>query len=128
MKIPIKQGGSDSGHWLWFLQRITGIGVLVIIIIHWVLQHFISSPVGIGFPMTDYAIVVARLSQPGWRVLYSIFLIVALFHGFHGLWMIGRDYLHAKWSQVGLATILISVSLTLAVWGLIILFSPYKII
>jgi len=124
MSVIVKQGGSDSGHWLWFLQRITGVGVLVIIIIHWFLQHF--SHYIAGVQPIDYATVIQRLSQPGYRVLYSLFLILALFHGFHGLWMIGRDYLHAKWSQICLATVLISVSSTLVIWGLIILFSPYS--
>ncbi len=122
MNETIKQGGSDSGHWLWFLQRITGVGVLVTISIHWVVQHFMSmSP---ALPIT-YEEVIYRLSQPEFRVLYALFLVFALFHGFHGLWMVGRDYLHAQWSRIGLATILITASTILFVWGVTIVFTSY---
>ena len=122
MNIPIKQGGSDSGHWLWFLQRITGIGVLVTIVIHWIIQH-----IGVENDPINYADVVVRLSQPGYRLLYTLFLMLAVFHGFHGLWMVGRDYLHANWSRTGLAAVLVAASACFFVWGLTILFTGYEI-
>jgi len=53
---------------------------------------------------------------------------VALFHGFHGLWMIGRDYLHAKWSQITMAGILVSAMLFFMVWGLTVIYATYSVI
>ncbi len=122
MRIQIKQGGSDSGHWLWFLQRISGIGLVLIIGIHWYLQHITQTPAE-----WNYATVIVRLSDPIFRTLYVLFLTFALFHGFHGLWMVGRDYLHAKWSRTSMAAVLVTAGISFFVWGVTIIIANYEV-
>ncbi len=117
-KVEIKQGGSDTGHWLWFLQRLTGVGILIFLGVHWGLQHFglLTS----AHEPTEFVSVTERLAHPGFQVFYVAFLVFLLFHGFHGLWMVGRDYLHANWSRLGLATVIVLAFIGLLVWGLIV--------
>jgi len=118
-EMEIKQGGSDTGHWLWFLQRLTGAGILLLLAVHWGLQHFglLTS----ARDPTEFASVTGRLAHPGFQVFYVVFLLFLLFHAFHGLWMVGRDYLHAGWSRLGLAAVIVTAFIVMLVWGLIVI-------
>ena len=111
----------DSGHWLWFLQRLTGILLLVTLVIHFVVMHFAAYDVGDAY---TYERVLARLSNPWYKLLDMSFLTLAIFHGFHGLWMVGRDYLHSKGFRLTLAGVLITAALILLIWGAITVIPP----
>ena len=65
--------------WAWFLQRITGLCLLILLIIHVYLSYFASldSPVTLG-------ILQARMDSP---ILFVdlLLLYVGLYHGLYGL-------------------------------------------
>ena len=124
MKTEMKRSGADSGHWLWFLQRLTGAGVLITIASHWISNHF--GPTKLNIPVAwSYESVFQKLNETEFRVFYLLFLTMGLFHAFHGLWMIGRDYVHAKWLRTILAGALMSACALFFVWGVSILFANY---
>lgn len=74
----------------WYLQRITGGLLLVLLAAHFWVEHFMSAPVRHG--QLTYEVVVARLSNPAWRIVDIAFLLVALYHGLNGVRNIVLDY------------------------------------
>lgn len=106
----------DTGHWLWFLQRLTGILLVITLIIHFVVMHFTGYDSGDAY---TYARVVSRLQNPWYKLLDISFLTFAVFHGFHGLWMVGRDYLHSNALRLALAGTVVALAVVIWLWGAI---------
>ncbi len=76
--------------WLW--QRISGIGLEVLLAIHLVEGHL--------RPLTFEALQ-SRLNTLQWRFIDGILLLLAVSHGLNGLWQIAKDYLHSEtWKRV----------------------------
>lgn len=106
----------DTGHWLWFLQRLTGILLVITLVVHFVVMHFTAYDVGDAY---TYARVVSRLQSPWYKLLDMCFLTFAVFHGFHGLWMVGRDYLHSNGLRLALAGTVVALGVIIWLWGAI---------
>ncbi len=70
----------------WFLQRITGLILLIGLIIHFYLMHY-SNPDNISFES-----VISRLSSPFWKTFDTLFLLSVIYHGFNGIWGIIIEY------------------------------------
>lgn len=111
----------DSGHWLWFLQRLTGIMLVLTLLIHFLVMHFSGYQTGDAY---TYERVMERLRDPWFKILDMSFLTLAIFHGMHGLWMVGRDYLHSKGMRLTLAGLLVTAALVLLIWGAITVIPP----
>jgi len=79
-------GVGSGGAFHWFFQRVTGAVLLVLLLVHFIATHY--------FPVGDvtYQKVLMRLSQPGWKLFYMIFLALGLYHGVSGIWIIVQDY------------------------------------
>lgn len=79
-------GFGSGGAFHWFFQRISGVILLILLLVHFILTHY--------FPVGDvtYQKVAVRLSQPGWKLFYMIFLALGLYHGINGIWIIVQDY------------------------------------
>jgi len=114
----------DSGHWLWFLQRLTGILLVIILVIHFGVEHFTTYSAGDAY---NYERVIARLGSSWFKLLDMSFLTLAIFHGFHGLWMVGRDYIHSQGLRFTLAGALIAAAFILLVWGAVTIIPPLPI-
>ncbi len=71
----------------WFLQRVSGAVLFVLLVIHFWITHY--------FPGGElsYQNVALRLSQPGWKLVYLVFLVLCIYHGLNGLWIILQDYM-----------------------------------
>lgn len=117
----IRVAKQDSGHWLWFLQRLTGILLVLTLVLHFAVEHFMTYDVGDAY---TYSRVIARLTNPWFKVLDMSFLVFAIFHGFHGLWMVGRDYIHGQGARIALAGALVAASIGLLIWGGITIIPP----
>lgn len=101
----------------WYLQRITGAMLLILLAAHFWVEHFMSAPVRRGD--LTYAVVVSRLSNPAWRAIDIAFLLVALYHGLSGLRGIVLDY--GPMSRRTLAftnIVLVAVGVAWAWWGI----------
>ena len=44
--------------------------------------------------------VADRVATPLWKTVDISFLVVALFHGLYGLWIVLDDYIHRDWLRV----------------------------
>ncbi len=74
----------------WYVQRVTGGLLVVLLAAHFWVEHFMTAPVRRG--ELTYAVVAARLSNPLWQAIDIAFLVIALHHGLSGLRGIILDY------------------------------------
>jgi succinate dehydrogenase cytochrome b556 subunit len=69
----------------WMFQRITGMQLFICFGIHiWVFLFRLDRPI-------EFAAIQAIFSQPVWIVFYTIFIALAVYHGFSGLWTVLTD-------------------------------------
>ncbi len=118
--MNIKFVPGDSGMRRWFFQRITGIFLVVLLLVHFTIMHFI------GTGETTYQTVASRLASPLWKTFDLAFLVFALYHGLAGLWVVVDDYVHKDgWRIFIYSLIVLGGALLLALGALtIITFSP----
>ncbi len=70
----------------WYLQRITGVFLLIFALGHYFMVHWTESS-GHTFDAT-----VARLQNPIYVFLYLGFVLLGFYHGLQGIWNIIRDF------------------------------------
>lgn len=101
----------------WYLQRITGALLLVLLVAHFWVEHFATEPLLKG--QLTYETILARISNPYWQAIDISFLLIALYHGLTGLRNIVLDS-----SKVGPKTgraftaVLIFAGIVWAYWGI----------
>ena len=101
----------------WYLQRITGALLVVLLAAHFWVEHFMSAEMRRGD--LTYEAILHRIANPVWQFIDIAFLLVALYHGLNGLRNIILDY-----SRVGrraaqaLSAVLIAAGLVWAWWGI----------
>ncbi len=77
----------------WFLQRITGVALVIFLIVHFWMKHPIPEA------EVTYEAVVALFKNPLWKLFDLAFLVFALYHGLNGAWSVIQDYkMKQKWS------------------------------
>jgi succinate dehydrogenase / fumarate reductase membrane anchor subunit len=104
MAYPVS---NNSGTFQWFFQRISGIFILLIAIIHLGAVHF-------GFNILD-------LGSPAWKVAHMLFMILLLFHILNGFWILIEDYIHTQWIRLSLFGLTWVVGLIFFVLGFVTL-------
>jgi succinate dehydrogenase / fumarate reductase, membrane anchor subunit len=103
-------GARKSGAKSWYMQRITGIILVIILIGHFILMH--ATPDS-GH---TYKAVMERLNQPIWKVIDLSFVTLGLWHGLNGTWSVIRDFEMKHWITTTIYTIIIIIAL--AFWFL----------
>jgi succinate dehydrogenase hydrophobic anchor subunit len=78
--------GSRGGMWPWLGQRITAVLVLVTIMVHLVLTHYVA----IGH--LSYSNIGARLAGGAVVVNDIVLLVAVVFHGLNGVRMVVLDW------------------------------------
>jgi len=101
-----------GGIFLWFLQRLTAAGLLILLLTHFYFLHYAQE----GF--VTYEKVAARLASPWWKGFDILFLTLAVFHGFNGFQMVVLEYVHGERAQHRLILLLWIVALTLLSIGI----------
>ena len=81
-QVSSKSGGALS----WFLQRVTGIVLLFVMIGHYLLMHY-----NIDSGHT-YSAVLSRMQNPFYKGLQMTFVVVGIYHGVNGTWSVVRDF------------------------------------
>jgi len=102
-----------TGSWWWLLQRLSGAILLVLIMAHFVVMHYM------GFEKRLYADVLARLSHPLWKTFDLIFLSLGLSHGGYGLWGIVGDYCRSDSARIIALIAIVTAGLVLFSLGLV---------
>ena len=100
----------------WYLQRITGAALLLLLIMHFWVEHFtaeVRTPTGLTFE-----VVQRRFFQNPWFVAIDItFLFIALYHGLNGIRNICLDYTWGTRFRTPITIALLVVGIVVAYWG-----------
>ena len=74
----------------WYLQRITGAMLVLLLAAHFWVEHYMTAELQHG--QLTYEAIHARVANPIWQAIDISFLLVALYHGLNGLRNIVLDY------------------------------------
>ena len=95
MAIRVSRAGSSprpqTGGWelaIWYLMRLTGLGLFVTDLAHFIIVHFISDP---AVQTADW-IAKNRWADAAWRTVDWLMLAFVVFHAFMGLRIVVQDY------------------------------------
>ncbi len=91
--LGIQSGGGI--HWL--LQRVTGITLVFLLAAHTIIAHYTVPTGGLTFQW-----VASRMAYPLWKLFYLFFLLLCIYHGLNGIWMIIQDYVHRDGLRISL--------------------------
>ena len=81
--------------WPWFLQRVTGAGLIVLLVIHVIVNHYfnISEAEKDILPgLVVFSDVAGRFKTAGYWVIDIFLLSFVLYHGLNGIRNIALDY------------------------------------
>jgi len=102
-----------GGGWSWLFQRLSGVYLLAIIIIHFWFIHYS------GTGELTYQNVASRLATPFWKTIDVSFLLLALYHGLNGIWAITQDWIKRDGWRMLIYAIIVVVAFIFGVLGLI---------
>ena len=101
----------------WYLQRITGALLIVLLTAHFWVEHFMSAELRRGD--LTYEAILARIANPVWQFIDIAFLLVALYHGLNGVRNIVLDFSRVgRRAAQGITAVLIAAGLVWAWWGI----------
>lgn len=103
-------GSRNSGAKNWYMQRISGVVLVILLIGHYVLMH--ATPEA-GH---TYQAVMERLASPVWKIIDLSFVTLGLWHGLNGTWNVIRDFQMKQWLTTTIYTALVIIAL--AFWFL----------
>lgn len=117
----MRERGIGSGGALgWFFQRLTGILLAPILIVHLLTMHRYHDH---GLAWEN---VTALLSNPYWKVLEITFLITALYHGLNGVYGLFQDYVKSAGLRLTLYALVVLVGIVFLVFGIVTVLSVAK--
>ncbi len=100
----------------WYLQRVTGALLLLLLIAHFWVEHFTSETLLRG--QMSFEAIEARIRMPLWQSIDIAFLAVALYHGLNGLRNILLDYSTiGRGAQRALTALLLAAGMLWMYWG-----------
>jgi succinate dehydrogenase / fumarate reductase membrane anchor subunit len=80
----------QGGGWelaTWYLMRLTGLGLFVLALAHYIIVHFVYDP---ALQRADW--IAARWSSAAWRTADWLLLTFVVFHAFMGMRTVIQDY------------------------------------
>ncbi len=91
----VPRGATGSGFWAWLLQRVTAIGLVVLLPLHIVINHLanISKVESGALPgLVVFSNVAERFETPAYWAIDLLLLSFALYHGLNGARNVAMDY------------------------------------
>ena len=83
-------GPGRTGAFEWLFQRVTGVALVIMLGVHFVIMHYMGSG-----PVT-YEKVAPRLASGAYKAWELMFLALAGWHAMNGLKLIIDDYVHSE--------------------------------
>ena len=112
-----RPGGSGLELAIWYLMRLTGIGLFVLALAHFSILHFVYDPA----EQTAEFIKNERWNSILWRSTDWLLLMMVLVHGFLGMRTIVLDYIHGPTARLLTLSFLYLMALSLFVFGTIVI-------
>jgi succinate dehydrogenase hydrophobic anchor subunit len=98
---------------VWYLMRLTGLGLFVLALSHFLITHVLSDPAN----QTAEWIATHRWANDLWRYVDGSMLVLVTFHSFVGIRTVVQDYIGGR-VRIVLLVILAIVGVILAGLGL----------
>lgn len=119
MSIPMRYKGSSKsgGIFDWFLQRWSGVVLVILLFVHFFITHFS------GHQHMTYELVMERLSNPVWKLFDLAFLYFAGYHGIMGALSVVGDFKIDGRLKVAAYSIAIALFSYIAIFGTITILS-----
>ena len=95
-RVKPQSGGSEVA--IWYLMRLTGLGLFVLVLSHYLIMHVLYDPKD-----QDSLWIGLRWNSTFWRGFDWLMLMLVLFHAFMGMRVVIGDY-----SKGGVRTALLS--------------------
>lgn len=114
-------GASGFETFSWYFFRISGVGLVVLAIVHLVLMHVTND-----VSSTNYDFIAQRYANPFWRGYDLLLLTLALFHGLNGLRIACDDYIRTRGVRLAVQSVLFLTAISFWLLGsmTIITFHP----
>jgi succinate dehydrogenase / fumarate reductase membrane anchor subunit len=108
-----RENATSGGAVLWLFQRVSGVYLAVVLFAHvWLLHYLLREDL-------TFSAVAQRVATPLWKTIDISFLVVALFHGLYGLWIVLEDYIHWGWARIFLYSAISVVAIVALVLGIL---------
>ncbi len=108
-KEAVRSGGALG----WFFQRVSGVYLAIVLFLHVIMLHVVLTE------ELSFAAIKDRVATPMWKTIDISFLIIALFHGLYGLWIVLDDYVHRGWMRVFIFSVISIFALAWVILGII---------
>jgi succinate dehydrogenase/fumarate reductase cytochrome b subunit len=107
--------------WLWFLQRVTGAGLIVLLLIHFIVNHYLNiseAEKGILPGLVVFSNVADRFKTAGYWVIDIFLLSFVLYHGLNGIRNIALDYGARGAIERGVTAVLLAIGVAAFIFGI----------
>ena len=111
------RGIGSGGAMAWFFQRLTGIVLVPVLLTHLLTMHRYHEH-GLSWES-----VTGLMANPYWKVLEITFLVLALYHGFNGLYSLFQDYVKNSGVRLVLFSLVVLAGLVLVTFGIVTVLS-----
>ncbi len=106
-------GAKSSGSLNWFVQRVSGLVLIVMLLVHFGMMHYVWAEDG----TLTFEIVKERLQNPLWKTFDLVFLLLAIYHGLNGAWQVLLDFKMSKGMRLTLYGVIFTVGLLFLTLG-----------
>lgn len=113
------RGLGSGGMMGWFFQRLSGVVLIPLVIAHMLVTHYVFGNPAKGALELDYNVVASRLASPWWKLIDISFLLVVLYHGLRGIWVVIQESVHKPWFRIAIWSAVLVLGVGLAVLGTI---------
>ncbi|MBP6876156.1 MAG: succinate dehydrogenase, hydrophobic membrane anchor protein [Candidatus Eisenbacteria bacterium] len=112
-----ERGVRSGGLLAWFFQRLTGIVLAPILLVHLFTMHRYHEH-GLAFEN-----VTRLFANPYWKVLETVFLVAALYHGLLGIHFVLQDYIKRPGLRLTIFSLIVIAGVILVAFGLVTVFT-----
>ncbi|MEE9116668.1 MAG: succinate dehydrogenase [Thermoplasmata archaeon] len=116
MQQTVHIQASKRSFWLWFLQRVSSVGLIVVLLFHMVVLHYVDPSEVITLADTH-----VRLQSFLFIIVDSLLLGFGLFHGLNGVRNVAYDYFPKPGTRKVISNMLLIVGVIVFVWGAFVL-------
>ena len=108
---------------VWYLMRLTGLGLFVLVLSHYLILHVLYDPA----KQDASWIATLRWSSTFWRAYDWLMLMLVLFHAFMGMRVVISDYVGGR-ARAVLLTLLYLLAIALFAMGTIVVFTLANVV
>ena len=110
-------GGAETA--IWYLMRLTGLGLFVLVLSHYLIMHVLYDPKD-----QDNLWIALRWNSTFWRGFDWLMLMLVLFHAFMGMRVVVSDMFHGGAKTILLSGLYILAGILFAIGTIVVMTLP----